>query len=131
MTNILWFTPKSHSGFAALSSVLILSAVVLTIALSVTLISVGTSQNSLALQQSMQAKTLVESCVEDVLFRIRADSNYAGTSVTLPTGTCTVAVSKAGSVYTLVISSVGTYVRTANVQATRTSSITINSWTIQ
>lgn len=124
-------TKTSKGGFAALSSILILSAIAVVISLSVTIISIGTSQNSLAMNKSLQARYLAESCAEDVLFRIRADANYTTTSITLPTGVCTVTVSKAGSNYTITSTSQGQYSRTVSVSATRASQLTITAWTVQ
>lgn len=75
-------------GFVAITTVLILSVVVVAIAATVTLLSIGEAQSSLSLFKGEDNLSFVEGCVEDVMLKVRADSSYSGGSITRPEGTC-------------------------------------------
>ena len=118
-----------QKGFIALTSVLVISVVVLSITLTIVYLSIGQGQSSLALSKGEDQLAFVEGCMEDALLKIKVNSSYAGGSITRPEGTCTITVSQAGNVYTM--TSMGTtsvYKRTIQVVATRGSSIVITSW---
>lgn len=119
-----------NSGFIAITSVLIISAVVLAITINVSLLSIGQGQAGLALSKGEDTISFVDGCAEDALLKFRANSAYAGPTITRPEGTCTVNVSAPVlGVYTLTISTSNTlYKRTIEVKATRGSSLTITSW---
>lgn len=131
MYNVKCRIEKSgQKGFIALTSVLVISAVVLSIALTVTYLSIGQGQSGLALSKGEEQLNFAEGCMEDALLKIRADASYSGGSITRQEGTCSVTVSKAGSVYTITTTgeAVAGYQRSVQTVATRGSSITISSW---
>src|SRR5258708_24428627 len=102
-------------GFVVISIVILLMAVVTAVSLTVALLSVGEAQSGFTLTQGENTLSFVEGCTEDALLKARASSTYTGGNITRPgsEGTCTVAVSKAGSVWTLTVSTIATnYVRT-------------------
>lgn len=117
------------NGFIAITSVLVISAVVLSIVASVIYLSIGQGQSALALSKGEDAMAFVDGCAEDALLKLRASASYAGGNITRPEGTCSVSVSSVGSTYTLTVATSATlYKRTVQVVAVRGSNITITSW---
>jgi hypothetical protein len=121
---------KGQEGFVAISSALVILAVVLTLTVSVSLLSIGEMQASLALSKGEENLHFVEGCVEEALLKSRNNANYAGGSLTQPEGNCEVAVSKAENVWTVTVKSLGTqHVRPVRVVFERTvSGLSILSW---
>lgn len=119
-------------GFIAISTILIISAVVLGIAVTVALVSIGEGQASLALTKGEQTLHFVEGCAEDALLKIRSNASYANpgpATITQPEGTCSISVTS-GSPNTLIVTTQDTkYKRTVQIQYTRSSSgISMTSW---
>ena len=118
-----------QKGFIALTSVLVISVVVLSITLTIVYLSIGQGQSSLALSKGEDQLAFAEGCMEDALLKVRANSSYAGGSITRPEGTCAITVSQVGNVYTITSAGITTaYKRTIQAVATRGSSIVITSW---
>ena len=117
-------------GFVAITTVLILSVVVVAIAATVTLLSIGEAQSSLSLYKGEDTLDFVEGCAEDGLLKSRADSNYNGGSITRPEGTCSISISKAETPWTMTVSTSDTkYQRTIEVKYTRNpTGVTLSSW---
>lgn len=115
-----------------MSTVLIISVVVLAISVTVSFLSIGQAQSSLALMKGEENLDLVEGCAEDSLLKVRADINYAGGSVSRPEGNCQInLISKVGNIWTLDITPSGssTYFRKIRVVIDRTPpKITLTSW---
>lgn len=81
-------------GFVTLLFVLIVGAVALTVSTSIILLGLGFSQSSFVLNQSGQAKALVDACGERGLEMVRENPNYTGTTnFSLGQGTCSYTVS--------------------------------------
>jgi hypothetical protein len=129
----------ANDGFLAVSMVLILSAVVISIAATIALVAIGEGQASLAATQGEQNLAFVEGCVEDALLKVRASATFGdptGTPVSIarPEGTCIVTVvSKVGSgtvTWTMNATTNATnYTRTIQAIFSRSASgITLNSW---
>lgn len=78
------------NGFAAISVVLILSVVVISIATTVALLSIGEGQATLSLFKGEDNLSFVEGCMEDAILKIRANTKFAGTTITRPEGTCNI-----------------------------------------
>lgn len=111
-----------NSGFIALTTVLLLLAVTVGIAISVTYSSIGEAQSSLTLFKGEDNLDFVEGCAEDALLKARNMPIFGeplGTPVTItrPEGTCSVTVvSKVGTTWTMnVTSSTTAYKRTIQV----------------
>ncbi|MEI6326749.1 MAG: hypothetical protein WCO78_01360 [Candidatus Roizmanbacteria bacterium] len=118
-----------QKGFIALTSVLIVSVVVLSITITVIYLSIGQGQSALATYKGEEQLTFVEGCMEDALLKIKANAGYSGGSITRPEGTCTITVSQAVNVYTVTATGITTlYKRTIQTIATRGSNIIITSW---
>lgn len=112
-----------------MASVLIIAAVVITIGITTSLLSIGEGQSSLALTKGEETLNLAESCMEDALLKLRNSSAYAGGSIILPEGTCTVTVSQNNNIYTITATNNGNaYKRTIQTVVNRGTLIIVNSW---
>jgi len=116
-------------GYIALSSVLIIAFLVLTIGISVSYLAVSETQVSLGQLRKEEATDYVESCVEDAMLRLN-ENNSIPTSITLPQGICIITInSHVGNNWSF--TSVGTlqnHKKTTWVQATRGVYITVSDW---
>jgi len=110
-----------NKGYVTLISILVLSAVGLSVVVSLVLLSVGSSRSSFILEQSNQAMFLANACAEEALMQIWNGDNFVGSgNLTLGQGTCTYLISNASTPKTIAVSgTVGT--------VTRRISITIDS----
>ncbi len=119
----------NQQGFIALSMILIITAVVMSIATTVTFLAIGEAQSALTQQKGEDAWTFVEGCAEDALLKIHANSTYAGGTITRPEGTCSVTVTTGNPNWNITVTTTATnYKRSVQIQATRGSTITITSW---
>ena len=126
--------PAGRQGFIAITSLLVISAVTLAIAMSVTLIGISSANSSLGYQKGQEAMSMGESCLEETLIRLRGDGNFSGVSLSVGSGVCIATVSTDGNTRTIWISSSITgppaFVKILNGVVTRVGkSITLNSWT--
>lgn len=119
-----------QKGFVAITTVLILSAVVVAIAATVTLLSIGEAQSSLSLYKGENNLSFVESCVEDYLLKIRADSAFGGGNITHLGETCTINIKTGNPGWDIVVSSLdSSYQRQIEVVFTRNpTGIILTSW---
>lgn len=121
-----------NSGYMTLLSVLIVSALATSIAVSLLWLGLGSSKTSFALEQSNQAKGLANACAEYALGQVRDDSNYAGSgSLTLGAGSCNYQVVNTGDENRNIQSYgiVGAIIRKVEVDINNVSSqINILSW---
>jgi len=123
-------------GFIAISTVLILSVVVVSIVSTVTLLAIGEGQSALALGKGEETLLFVEGCVEDGLLKSANSPSFGepiGTPVyiTRPDGTCAVIInSKTGIIWDMTVTTIAVlYKRTVRVNFSRnTTGITLNSW---
>ena len=120
---------KNDGGYMAIAMVLILTAIILGIMITVTQLGIGEGQASLALSKGEDTLGFTEGCMEDALLKIWSDPSYTSGTITRPEGTCTVTVSQVGNVYTVTTTGTATnYKRTVEAVVTRGSSMTITSW---
>ncbi len=82
---------KSPKGYIALTSILVISAVILTIGISVSLLSISEGQMSLAEKKKEETLDFVEGCLAEILLKLNEDNTVA-TEVTLPEGSCSVTI---------------------------------------
>lgn len=121
---------KYKKGYIALSTVLIISAVVLTISISVTLLSINSAMSSLATAKGTDTLNFVEGCAEDGLIKSQSSIGYNGGATTRPEGTCQITMVKNGMVWNMTVSTNDTkYKKTVLVAFNRTpTKITLISW---
>src|SRR5579859_5860305 len=77
---------KRENGYIAILTVLIISAVVLAIATTVSLLAIGEAQSGLSLFKGEDTLTFIEGCMEDALLKTRNSNGYAGGTITRPEG---------------------------------------------
>lgn len=124
-----------QKGYIATVAILIIMAVVMATATTVTFLSIGEAQSGFSLFKGEDTLAFVEGCADDTLLKIRADSTLSGTfTIGRPPGegTCSVTiVSKVGNTWTVDVTTQATvYKRTVRVVFDRlTTGITLTSWT--
>jgi hypothetical protein len=118
-----------NKGYVALSSILVILAVMTIIGLSVSLLSISEIQQSLAEKKSQQSLNLAESCLSDTLLALNRDGSLPS-SVVLPEGSCSVALnSQTGDDYNFTITTQsGSFQKMITIDATRETGVTITSW---
>ncbi len=120
---------NSEGGYVAISILLILTALILGIMVTVAQLGIGEGQVSLALSKGEDTLHFVEGCTEDALLKIRSNASYAGGTITRPEGTCSITVSTVGSTYTVTTSTTATsYKRTVQAVAIRGTTVSLTSW---
>jgi hypothetical protein len=121
---------KNRQGLAAISAVLLISAVVLAIVTTTTILAIGEGQGALAVSQGSGDLYLVDGCMEDILQKIHDNPLTAVASVTRPEGTCTVTYTTGGPTnWDVTVDESGTaYGKSARVVLTRGATLTITSW---
>jgi len=119
---------KQRKGFIAMSTVLIVSAVVIAIAISTTLIGVGEGKAGLLHWNGSNSLYLAEGCMEDALLKLRTSAGYTGGTITRPEGSCTVTVTGSGTYTITVTATNATATRQIQAIATRSGKVAISSW---
>lgn len=119
----------NEKGYIALASVLVIAAIVITIGLSTSLLSVNEAQMSLSGKKSKESVDLVEGCVEDALMRINT-SNTIPSQISLPEGTCNVTIdAQSGKDWTVTVTgTIDTYTKRVQATITRNTSVLITTW---
>lgn len=92
-----------RGGFIAFTSLLIISAVALSIAASISLLGVDEAKSSLSFKKGQEAVKLAEGCLEESLLRLRDNATYSGGSLNLGDGSCTISISGTGANKTITI----------------------------
>ncbi len=117
------------NGYIAISTVLVITAVSLAIATTVSLLSIGDLQTSYALTKGEETYAFVDGCMEDALEQTATKPTYAGGNITRPEGTCSITVSKTGNTWTLTATTLASdYKRTLQTVATRSASLKLHTW---
>ena len=126
----------NQSGYIALTSMLLISAIIVMAVIGVTYSSIGEANSGLALVKGEENLQLIEGCSEDALLKIRSNSGFGqptGTPVTIsrPQGSCAVTVNSiVGLVWTVTVTSTTTtYKRSIQLVFTRNpTGISLTSW---
>lgn len=92
-----------QKGYIATLTVLIIMAVVIATAATVTYLSIGEAQSGFALFKGEDTLTFVEGCVEDAMLKARADATYGDPplsekTITRPEGSCKIKVISKGAI---------------------------------
>lgn len=124
--------PAGRQGFITLTSVLLVSAIGSTIAVSLVLLGLASGRTGFAFVQSLQSRALADACMEEALERIRDSGPFTGTgALVLGQGTCSFTVtSQGGQVRTATASgSVGTTIRKVKTTIDKINpAIHVTSW---
>lgn len=116
-------------GFIAISMVILLVALVIAIATSVALLSIGEAESALTLTNGESTWDFVDGCAEDALQKIHDNPAYAGGTITRPEGTCNITINTGNPNWDITVTTAdASYKRTVEIKATRGTTITITSW---
>lgn len=120
---------STESGYIALSSVLVIGAVVIIISTVAALLSIDEAQLGLSHARREAAQALVESCTEEALLKYNKNGGVPST-LTQPEGTCSISgVSLgAGTISFTITTTLNTYTATRTISATRAGLVSITSW---
>jgi hypothetical protein len=127
MTNFQY--KNLNNGYAAISSVLVITVIIISLGLSASLLGINDMQSSLAQKKGGEALNSVEGCVEDILVRIN-EGLPIPTTLVLPGWSCYVTInSQNGSEWDIdVETSIDGYNKRINVIADRNSTISVLKW---
>jgi hypothetical protein len=122
---------KNRPGFVAISAVILISAVLLVVITTVTMLAIGEGQASLAVDLGNSDQYLIDGCVEDILEKVHENDTTRVASITRPEGTCTYTYNTGGPAnWDITVKESGTaFGKTVRVVFTRGMTNTITSWT--
>ncbi len=130
MTQQLQAQPASvKKGYAAIISIIVILAVIVTVGIAVTTLSIGNAQMSLGQSKGEGATSLVNSCIADALVRYN-NTGIVVSGITLPTGSCTITIDSStptSSTFTTTGTLSG-YSKSIRVTADRTTQVSIVNW---
>jgi len=124
---------KSMKGFIALTSVLVLSAILLSITISVASRSISTAEISTGNSAKHKARILARSCAEHALVELQRTLNYSGNeSLTIDGESCDIlSISGTGNTNRVIQakSEVFGYIQKLEIMVSEVSpDVTITSW---
>lgn len=122
---------KNIPGFAAISSIIVILALIVVIGIGVTSIALGNAQMSLGQTQGEQTLALVNACIEDAMLYYNNNSTIPLTR-TLPGGSCTIVLdsSTSTSATFTTTATLNGHTRSVQVVANRTTTVSPASWVI-
>ena len=122
---------QEKRGIALLLVVVVIGSAALIMALDIALLGLGELDMGYTSQQGGETFSVADGCVEEALRRFRITSTYAGGSLSLGDGSCTIGVSSAGTNRIITATStIGVHnsVVRMNIDIDANSVITVNSW---
>jgi hypothetical protein len=121
---------KNRQGLAAISAVLLISAVVLAIVTTTTILAIGEAQGSSAEALGSADLYLVDGCAEDILQKIHDSSTTSVATISRPEGTCSITYNTGGPTnWDVTVKETGTaFGRSERIVLTRGATLTITSW---
>jgi hypothetical protein len=119
----------SNHGYVAITSVLVVTVIIITIGVSVSLLSISDLQTSFANKKSEEVVYFTEACVEEALLRLN-ETNDVPTSLSFPEGTCVIGPTPlgGGSWNVIVQGTKDDYTKKIEIQATRGTTVDVTSW---
>ncbi len=119
-----------NRGAVSLATTLIIFTTALILALNVQFLGIGELLIGFGDSRSEQAFQAADSCVDEALLRLKRDNSYAGGSLSVGGGSCTITVSGAGATRTIdVLSTVGSASRGISVDVSLSGFvISIDDW---
>lgn len=91
-------------GSIALISILIITAVLMIITVSMAEVNISTGYNYLNNQSNTESYHIAESCLEESIVRLERDNTYTGGTITLGSSSCTSSISANLPNHTITIS---------------------------
>lgn len=115
-------------GFVGVVTVLIVSAIVLTLAVTAAFLAIDELLLTSAVSQSQAALHLADGCADEAAFRLKRNPSYAGGTVPFAGGSCTVSISGSGNTRTVTSTVVlGDFTRTVQTSVTLTTNVAGNT----
>lgn len=117
------------NGYAAITSIIVILAVIVLVGIATSLLSIGNAQMGLGQSKSESTLALVESCIEYALLNYNNNGTVPTTSTT-PLGSCTIVVDSttATSATFTTTASISPYTKSIQVVANRINSVTVVNW---
>ncbi len=103
MKNISLKFKKTQSGAAILLAVMVLTAILVSVSLTVGLSSIAENQINLYQTQSGRLFVNADGCMEEALTRLNRDNNYSGDTINLDLTLCAITVSGSGNSRTITV----------------------------
>jgi hypothetical protein len=124
---------QKSNGYIALISVLIISAVVLLVAINVSLFGVSESDVATREYQSSKAFYLAMLCAEDSLMKLKEDINYSGNeTLSIEGGECSILPIEGSGNFNRIIKTTGVFfnqIRKIKIEINRVNpKMEIRSW---
>jgi hypothetical protein len=95
---------NGKSGYIALSSILIISAITLTVVTSLVGINLSEANAAYSFSQGKEVSTAAEACAEEAMLRLRNDATYTSGTLTMESITCTITVTGTAPSFTINVS---------------------------
>ncbi len=119
---------NDQRGFIALITIVVLSAILLTIGLTISSASLSQLVATFGSSQSARAIQVADTCAEEGYQRLKYDSAYTGGTVPIDIYSCTITVSGSGSTRTVDTQvTVGNYTRRVRASITLSSNVAGNA----
>lgn len=119
---------KKNHGFVSLITVIVISAIILSVGLTISLLGVNELLFGFIADQSHQALQMADACTEEAYFRLKKNSSYTGGTLSLGGGSCTATVTGSGTTRTITVSAtVGNFTRRITTNVTLTSNAAGNT----
>lgn len=124
---------NNNSGFIAFTSLLIISAVTLAIAMSISILGINEARNSLDVKNGIEVLRIANGCADEALYRLKLSATYSGGSLNVGDGQCTINVSAGTEDRTITVTgqlnSVADFSKTLEVVVRRRGGgIVVRSW---
>jgi len=125
---------NTTGGFAALLTIIIVSASSFLMAYSASMLGLGELDLGYTAQKGSEALTVADGCLEEALYRLRLDVDYGGGTVTSGLSSCTISVSGSGLDRTIAIAAdiESTFYKHLEVEVTLSGTvyptITVTNW---
>lgn len=116
-------------GIVAIMNVVILGAILVVVGVAATLSSINQGQMSLSQIKGDRVTGLVESCIEESLYKINTASTLPPTIITV-LGNCTATVnSKVGTSWDFTVTgSADNWTKSANLKINSNGTVSVGSW---
>jgi hypothetical protein len=125
---------NSRQGFAALLTIVVVSAAVLIMAYSASLLGLGELDLGHTSQKGDEASAIADGCMDESFRRLRLNIGYLGETVMTSNGSCIISVVASGGNRTITVTASTTDNHYKKIEANVTLSadvlpvITVNSW---
>ena len=122
---------KNKKGISTLMTIIVVSAIALSIALTATLKGIDETNTGLNQTKSLETFTATDGCIEEALVKLNSDHGYTGEILLMGNVSCTITVNGSGNSRTINVTAnnSGKYVRDIEVDVDLQNALEITSWT--